>query len=299
MEATGVLPEGRITPACLGIWSDEHISTLKRVTDFSRAHGAAIGIQLAHAGRKAGTDLPWKGGKLLPPDKGGWLPLAPSPVAFSDSYAVPKEMTLEDIARVRAAFASAARRAVKAGFQIVEIHAAHGYLLDSFFSPLSNKRTDRYGGSFDNRARLILEIAGEVRAAVSDETVVAARLSCVDWKDGGVTLEESISLSAELKKCGVDLIDCSSGGLVADVKIPVAPGYQVPFAAAIRARSNIATAAVGLITQARQADGIIKRGEADIVLLGREMLRDPYWPLRAAKELGAEAPVPPQYLRAF
>jgi 2,4-dienoyl-CoA reductase-like NADH-dependent reductase (Old Yellow Enzyme family) len=299
MEATGVVPEGRITPGCTGIWSDAHAAAMKRITDFIASQGAVAGIQIAHAGRKAACDLPWRGGNPLALADGGWQTVAPSALPFQDGHPVPKEMTVDDIRRTQDAFVAAARRAVGAGFKFIELHGAHGYLMHEFFSPLSNRRTDAYGGNFENRARFILETARAVRAEIPADVVLAARLSCSDWTEGGVTIDDSVALASALSQAGVDMIDCSSGGNVADAKIPVGPGYQVPFAAQIRRDAGVATAAVGMIAEARQADEIIRKGEADMALLARAFLRDPYWAVHAAIELGAEADIPPQYLRGY
>ncbi len=299
MEATGVSPEGRITPLCHGIWKDAHVDYLKRITAFAIGHGAAIGIQLAHAGRKASMGAPWEGGKRLKKTDGGWTTVAPSPIPFMPEFDAPHEMTLDDIRRLKEDFVAGAHRAERAGFQIVEIHGAHGYLLHEFYSPLSNKRTDQYGGSEENRFRLICEIARELRAELRPQTVLAVRLSCSDWAEGGVTIDDTVRLSAALKKEGVDFIDCSSGALTADAKIPVGPNYQVPFAKDIRDKAGIPTAAVGMINEPAQANDIIAKGEADMVFLARAMLRDPYWPLHAADVLGAEMDVPVQYLRGY
>ncbi len=299
-EAAAVSPEGRISPQDLGIWNDEQIPYLQRINDFVRTHGAATGIQLAHAGRKASTMRPWDGHGALLPAHGGWSDvLAPSDVAYSDKYPQPRAMTLSDIARIREAFAKAAVRAVTAGFQTCEIHAAHGYLLHEFMSPLSNRRDDAYGGSFENRVRLTLEIAADVRAVWPQDLPVIVRISATDWADGGWTLDESVQLAMQLRQIGIDLIDCSSGGLVPHQQITVGPGYQVPFARRIKHDANIATGAVGLITEPAQAEKIVADADADLVLLAREMLRNPHWPLLAAHALGAEAaPWPPQYVRA-
>lgn len=299
MEMTDVLPEGRITPGCNGIWGDAHMEPLKRITEFVREQGAAIGIQIAHAGRKASMQKPWEGGKRLTPDQGGWTPSAPSPLPFLPEHAPPHEMTLSEVQRVRDAFVSGARRAVKAGFQIIEIHGAHGYLLHEFLSPLSNKRKDAYGGAEENRFRLLLEVVRGIRAEVPKEIVLGARLSCTDWADGGLTIADTTRLSAQLKKGGVDFIDCSSGFVTSDAKVPFAPGFQVPFAKEIREKAGIATAAVGMITEAVQANDIIAQGEADMVFLARALLRDPYWPIHAAHQLGADADIPSQYLRGY
>lgn len=299
MEATGVTPEGRITPLCHGIWKDAHIDFLKRITAFTIGHGAAAGIQLAHAGRKASMAAPWEGGKRLKKPEGGWTTIAPSPLAFAPDMEAPHEMSLDDIKKLKDDFVAGARRAVAAGFQILEIHGAHGYLLHEFYSPLSNKRTDEYGGTEENRFRLICEIARAIRAEIPQQTVLAVRLSCSDWQEGGVTIDDTVRLSAALKKEGVDFIDCSSGALTPDGKIPVGPNYQVPFAKAIKEKAGIATAAVGMINEPAQANDIIANGEADMVFLARAMLRDPYWPLHAADVLGAEMDVPVQYLRGY
>lgn len=299
-EATAVLPEARISPEDLGIWSDGHVVFLSRIVRFLHEQGAVSGIQLAHAGRKASTYRPWASRQgAIPPEEGGWLEvLAPSPIQFSPNYPQPRPMTVEDIRHTISAFADAAKRAVKAGFQVIEIHAAHGYLIHEFLSPLSNQRDDQYGGSFENRTRLLRELVSVVRAIVPDSMPVFVRISATDWKEGGWDIEQSVELAKTLNKLGVDLIDCSSGGLVADAKIPVGPGYQVPFAERIRNEVGIPTGAVGMITEPEQANEIIRRGKADIVLIARESLRQPYWPLHAAKALGKEITWPVQYLRA-
>lgn len=300
MEATAVTPEGRITPHDVGLWSDAHIEALRPTANFMLAHGAMPGIQLAHAGRKAGTARPWDGGKPLSDAAGGWDIVAPSAIPFDAGYRTPQAMDQAQIDGLTAAFKAAAVRALAAGFQFVEIHAAHGYLLHSFHSPITNQRTDAYGGSFENRVRLTLEITREVRAAWPDDLPLAVRLSCTDWIEGGWTLEESIALARLLKAEGVDLIDCSSGGIAPGIKVPATAGYQVQFAEAIRRETHLPTAAVGLITEPAHAEEIVRDGCADIVLLGRKSLRDPYFPQRAAREL-TDAPmelVPPQYWRA-
>lgn len=299
MEATGVLPEGRITPACAGIWSDAHAEAMKPVVSFIDAQGAVAGIQIAHAGRKASSALPWNGGAPLSVANGGWQTAAPSALAFQEGHPVPRAMSKDDIKRTIDAFVAAARRAIHAGFRVIELHGAHGYLMHEFLSPLSNHRDDEYGGSRDNRFRFALEVARAVRAEIPAQTVLAVRLSCSDWTEGGITAEDSVALSAELKKAGVDFVDCSTGGNVADAKIPVGPGYQVPFAEAVRLGAEIPVAAVGMISEAKQAEAIIRDGQADIVLLARAFLRDPYWAVHAAIELGAEADIPPQYLRGY
>ena len=299
MEATAVSPEGRITPACLGIWSDAHIEKLKQITDFAKLHGSVIGIQLAHAGRKASMEKPWDGGKLVTVKEGGWTPLAPSSLPFNPEHKPPHAMALAEIEELKASFVAAGHRAVKAGFQLIEIHGAHGYLLNEFLSPLSNHRDDKYGGSFENRTRLFIELAKALHGALPKDIVIGARLSVTDWKEGGWTLEDSVALSKLLKDEGVAFVDCSSGGLAPDAKIPAGVHYQVPFAKEIREKAGIATAAVGFITNAHQANSIIEKGEADMVFLARAMLHDPYWPIHAAEALHAEIDLPPQYLRGF
>jgi len=301
VEATAVEARGRISPKDLGIWTDAHVEPLARVARFITQQGATPGIQLAHAGRKASTQIPWKGGGPLTDEDGGWDPIGASPIPFNTGWRTPREMTRDDIRIVRSAFAEAVKRALTAGFTWLELHAAHGYLLHSFLSPMSNQRRDEYGGSFDNRIRLLMEVSREARQIWPDDKPLTVRLSCSDWVEGGWTLDDSIAVSRRLKSEGVDLIDCSSGGNVPNAKIEVAPGYQVPFAEAIRAQAGIPTAAVGMITQAKQADEIIREGRADIALLARKILRDPYWPIHAARELGRADAVaaPPQYGRAF
>lgn len=299
MEATGVLPEGRISPGCTGIWDDAHIAPLRRVTDFIRAQGAVAGIQLAHAGRKASCALAWDGGRQLPLTAGGWETVAPSALPFLPEDRAPRALTADDIARVKDAFVAAAKRAVAAGFQLVELHAAHGYLFNSFISPLTNRRTDDYGGSLDNRMRVLRDTARAVRAAVGGDIVLAVRLSCIDWADGGTTIDDSIAIARALKDDGVDIIDCSSGGLVPDAKIETGAGYQVPFAAAIRKAAGVSVAAVGMITTPQQAQDIVARGDADIVLVGRAALADASWPIHAAAALHGEAYIPRQYLRGY
>ncbi len=298
VEATAVTAEGRITKGDLGIWSDAHMEAFRRITAFISSQGAVPAIQIAHAGRKASTDLPWQGGAPIAPEKGGWVPLGPSPVAFDEASTVPRELTAGDLKELVSQYAAAARRCLQAGFRVAEIHMAHGYLLHEFLSPLSNQRTDEYGGSLENRMRFPLRVARAVREAWPADLPLFARLSCTDWADGGWDLPQSVELSRRLKEIGIDLIDCSSGGLVPYAHIPAGPGYQVPFAAEIRARVGIPTGAVGLITQAAQAEQIVATGQADVVILAREMLRDPYWPLHAAGALRADIPWPSQYLRA-
>ena len=298
VEATAVSPEGRISAQDSGIWSEAHASAFSRITRFIKQHGAVPGIQLAHAGRKASTQVPWRGDGAVPPERGGWQPIAPSVIAFSPTYPVPREMNEQDIERVIEQFTAAARRALDAGFELVEIHAAHGYLLHEFLSPLSNHRTDEYGGSLENRMRLLLRVTQAVRGVWPERSPLLVRISATDWAEGGWDLPQSIHRSRKLKEIGIDLIDCSSGALVPGVKIPLGPGYQVPFAQAIRKEAGIATGAVGMITDAKQAEAIVAGGQADVVLLARELLRDPYWPLHAAKALNADVPWPEQYARA-
>lgn len=298
-EAAAVTPEGRISPHDLGIWDDAHIAMLRRITDFVRAQGAVVGIQLAHAGRKASTARPWEGSGIVAPANGGWDDVcAPSDIAFSDRYPQPHALTLDGIARIVAAFRTAAQRALMAGFQVAEIHAAHGYLLHEFLSPLANHRTDDYGGSFANRARMTLEVAAAVRAVWPDHWPVFVRISATDWADGGWDIDEAVQLAMQLRKHGIDVVDCSSGGLASHQQIATGPGYQVPFARRIRHDAGVATAAVGLITEPEQAERIVRDGHADMVLLAREILRNPRWPLMAAHALGVTVPWPMQYERA-
>lgn len=298
-EATAVTADGRISPADLGLWSDAHGEPLRRIFSFIKQQGSIPGIQLAHAGRKASTDVPWRGGKPLSPEAGGWAPIfAPSAIAFNDSYQVPQPITVSEIASVVAAFAAAAQRALNAGAELIEIHSAHGYLLHSFLSPVSNRREDEYGGSFRNRTRLLREVVTAVRRVWPARYPLFVRISATDWVAGGWIIEESIELARVLAPMGVDVIDCSSGGNIASVKIPLGPGYQVPFAERIRRETGVLTAAVGLITEPTQADHIIRSGQADVVVLARQFLRDPYWPLIAARTLGHDLPWPSQYERA-
>lgn len=299
VEATAVEARGRITPGDLGIWSDEHVPGLARLARFLAGHGSVPAIQIAHAGRKASCDLPWKGGDQLLLENGGWTTVAPSPIPFLPQERPPRELTTEEIASITSAFVAAARRALEAGFQVLEIHGAHGYLISEFLSPIVNQRSDSYGGSFENRTRLLREIVSAVRAVMPSHLPLFVRVSATDWAEGGWSGDDTVRLAEMLKPLGVDLLDCSSGGVVADVKIPAAPGFQVPFAARVRREAGLPSAAVGLITEARQADAIIRNGEADLVLLARELLRNPYWPIWAARELGAERKVPNQYLRSF
>jgi 2,4-dienoyl-CoA reductase-like NADH-dependent reductase (Old Yellow Enzyme family) len=295
-EAAAVSPEGRISPADLGVWKDEHIEGLRRIVKFVRSQGSEIGIQLAHAGRKASVAEPWTGGKLV--KQGAWTPVAPSAIKFDEGYGEPVELTLEGIAQIVEEFRAAARRAMKAGFKVVEIHAAHGYLLHEFLSPLSNRRTDSFGGVFENRVRLLTEVVTAVRAAWPSGYPLFVRISATDWVEGGWTIEDSVRLAGMLKGLGVDVVDCSSGGLVPGAKIPLGPGYQVEFAARVRS-AGVMTAAVGMITAAAQAEAILAAGQADLIVMAREFLRDPYFPLHAADELGFSAiHWPLQYLRA-
>lgn len=299
VEATAVEPRGRISPEDLGLWSDAHAAPLARIAAFVRAQGAVPGIQLAHAGRKASTYRPWSGHGAVPVDQGGWRDvIAPSAIPFSDDYSRPREMTAADLVAVREAFVAATRRAANAGFQFLELHAAHGYLLHSFLSPLANQRADQYGGSLENRLRFVLEVTDAVRAAWPDELPLAVRISGTDWVAGGWTIDDSVILARELRARGVDLVDVSSGGLSPAQRIPLGPGYQVPLAARVRQEAGIPTIAVGLITDPHQAEAILATGQADLVALAREFLRDPYWPLHAASALGVDLPWPAQYERA-
>jgi len=279
VEATGVEARGRITPNCLGLWKNEHIAPLKKATDFIHDHGAIAGIQLAHAGIKASRFRPFHPtpNAYVPVEQGGWMPVGPSAKRFGDDGPVPQALTIEEVRGVRDSFVAAAKRAVAAGFRVIELHFAHGYLGHSFLSPLMNERTDGYGGPFDHRVSFLIDTARSVRAAMPDDMPLLVRLSCTDWAPGGWTIEDSVEVSRRLKREGVDLIDCSSGGAVRKADIPVGPSYQVPLAARIRKESEIATGAVGMITEAKQADDIITAGQADIVLLGRQLLREPYW----------------------
>ncbi|MFD9304347.1 NADH:flavin oxidoreductase/NADH oxidase [Streptomyces sp. NPDC060048] len=299
-EATAVSPEGRISPYDLGIWNDTQVEALRRITSFLKARGTVPGIQLAHAGRKASTDRTWKGGRPVGPDAHGWRPSAPSPVPFAEGHPVPHELTGREIRDVVEQFAAAARRSLAAGYQVIEIHGAHGYLIGQFLSPHSNKRTDEYGGSFENRTRLALEVVDAVRAVWPDELPLFFRISATDWlEEDGWTADETVRLATLLQEHGVDLLDVSTGGLAPGVTIPAGPGYQVPFAARVKAETTLPVAAVGLITEPEQAEKILANGEADAVLLGRELLRDPYWARRAAAELGAGIPAPDQYHRSW
>jgi 2,4-dienoyl-CoA reductase-like NADH-dependent reductase (Old Yellow Enzyme family) len=299
-EATAVEARGRISPHDLGIWQDAHIDGLARVAAFVKSQGAVPGIQLAHAGRKASTARPWDGGQALDATHGGWDDVVgPSAAPFADGYVTPRALDVNELAGIVAAFASAARRADAAGFDLIEIHGAHGYLLHSFLSPLSNHRADAYGGGFAQRTRLMREVISAVRAVWPTRKPLALRISATDWIDGGWTPDESVMLAREAAALGVDLVDCSSGGAAPGAQIPVGPGYQVPFAERVRREAGVASAAVGMITTAAQADEIIRDGRADLVLIGRESLRDPHWPLHAARALGETMPTPPQYARAL
>jgi 2,4-dienoyl-CoA reductase-like NADH-dependent reductase (Old Yellow Enzyme family) len=301
-EATAVSPEGRITPGDAGIWADQHVEPLARITRFVKQHGAVAGIQLAHAGRKASAARPWEGGAHLADKAGGWETVAPSAIPFGGSLnKTPRELTFSDIAKLQGDFAAAAQRSLAAGYEWLELHSAHGYLSHQFLSPLSNHRTDRYGGSFENRVRFLIETTRAVRAIWPERLPLTVRLSCTDWIEGGWTIDESVELARRLKTEGVDLIDCSSGGGAAVANIPVGPGYQVAFAERIRRETGIATAAVGMITEPAQADEIIRTGRADVVLMARAFLRDPNWPLRASRVLGVKPPPEPplQYARSW
>ncbi len=297
VEATAVSPEGRISPEDTGLWNDAQAEAFSRITGFLKGQGAHPGIQLAHAGRKASTRAPWKGHGFIPPGQGGWQPLAPSAIAFQEGYGIPVALDPGGIEKVVRDFVEASRRAAQAGFEVIELHFAHGYLAHEFLSPLSNRRADEYGGTVENRMRMPLRIAAAVRDAWAGRPLFV-RLSATDWVEGGWDLPQTLELAARLKELGVDLIDCSSGGLSPAQEIPLRPGYQVPFAEAIRREVGVATGAVGLLTGAEEADEVIARGQADVVLLARELLRDPYFPLHAAKELGVDVDWPPQYLRA-
>lgn len=299
VEATAVEARGRISPYDVGLWNDAQIEPLARVTRFMRSQGAVPGIQLAHAGRKAGTDRPWSGGQPLSDEQGGWDVVAPSAIPFTEGYRTPHELSRVEIAQLVDQFGAAAQRADAAGFQWIEIHAAHGYLLHEFLSPISNQRTDEYGGSFDNRVRIVIEVTRAIRRVWSDDKPLGIRFSATDWTPTGWTLDESVELAKRLKGEGVDLVDCSSGGIAAGIKIPVGAGYQVPLAERVRRDAGIATAAVGLITDPTHADEIISNGRADMVFLARELLRDPQWVLRAAQRLHQPIPCPPQYHRAY
>jgi 2,4-dienoyl-CoA reductase-like NADH-dependent reductase (Old Yellow Enzyme family) len=296
IEATAVSPEGRITPDDLGIWKDEHIAMLKHINAFMEAQGSVPGVQLAHAGRKASTYAPWKGSGAVA--EGGWQVVAPSALPFSEDYPQPVALDADGLKKVIADFRTATERSLSAGFKVIELHAAHGYLLHQFLSPLSNQRTDTYGGSFENRSRLLLEVVAAVRQVLPPDFPLIVRISATDWTEGGWNADESVKLAGILKDRGVDLIDCSTGGNLPHAKIPVGPGYQVEFAERIKRETSLLTGAVGLITTPAEAEAIVANGQADLVLLAREELRDPYFPLHAAHELGAEVAWPPQYERA-
>lgn len=297
-EATAVSPEGRISPGDLGIWSDEHIPILKRITTFIEEQGSIAGMQLAHAGRKASHAAPWTGGKALTKQEGGWQTLAPSALPFSEGEPIPAELGITEINTIKTDFRNAAARALKAGFKVIELHAAHGYLLNEFLSPHSNKRTDQYGGSFENRIRFLVELVETVRESWPLELPLFVRISATEWKEGAWSEEDSVKLAEILKDKAVDLIDCSTGGNIPNIKIPLVPMYQTPFAEHIKKQTGILTGAVGLITTPEEANHIIESGKADIVLLARELLRDPYFPFRAAHELKQEINWPVQYERA-
>ena len=299
VEAAAVEAEGRITPDDLGLWRDAHVGQLSRIAAFLRSQGAAAGIQLAHAGRKASCKSPWQGGAAIAVEDGGWQTVAPSPIPFRAGDPAPVELSAAAIHGITASFAAAARRALRAGFEVLEVHAAHGYLAHEFLSPLSNLRMDAYGGSIANRIRFVLETVAAVRAEWPGHLPLLVRISASDWAEGGWSIEDSVALAKQLVPLGVDLIDCSSGGAVLHQKIALQPGYQVPFAQRIRGEAAVMTGAVGLITEPEQADRIIREGQADLVLLAREMLRDPYWPLHAARVLGHKPAPPVQYQRAF
>jgi 2,4-dienoyl-CoA reductase-like NADH-dependent reductase (Old Yellow Enzyme family) len=298
-EATAVLPEGRISPQDLGIWMDDHIEPLARIVRFVHGQGSVAGMQLAHAGRKASTYRPWSGHGTIPESNGGWNNVvAPSALAFADQYPMPQALSIDGIKNIVSAFANAARRACEAGFDVIEIHAAHGYLIHEFLSPLSNHRTDVYGDSFENRTRILREIVTAVRGTWPERAPLFVRISASDWVDGGWDIQQSVELARRLKELGADLIDCSSGGNVPHAKIPVGPGYQTHFAEQIRREADILTGTVGMITSPVQAEHIIATGQADAVIIARELLRDPYWPLRAARELAQPVSWAVQYLRA-
>jgi len=298
-EATAVEARGRISPGDLGIWKDEHIEPLARIARFLKQQGAVPGIQLAHAGRKASTDVPWRGGVPVPISAGGWQPVAPSPIPFDAKSLVPLALSPAEIQTIVDNFAAAAQRALQAGFELIELHGAHGYLIHEFLSPLSNRRTDQYGGSLQNRMRFPLDVTRAVRAVWPSRLPLFLRISATDWADGGWTIDDSVELARAVKPLGVDVVDCSSGGTVPHVSIPLQPGYQAPFAERIRRETGILTGAVGLITEPAQADTLIRNASADFVLLAREFLREPYWPIKAAQALGADVQFPVQYGRAF
>lgn len=299
VEATAVEARGRISPGDMGIWTDAHSEPLARIAAFLKDQGAVSGIQIAHAGRKASTSAPWLGNRTLGLDEGGWVGAAPSAIPFRAGEPAPEALTVEGIREITAAFAAAAVRAREAGFEFLEIHSAHGYLLHEFLSPLANHRTDEYGGSFENRIRFALETVAAVRAVWPERLPLAMRISATDWLENGWTIEQSVELAKRVRPLGVDLVDCSSGAIAPGEKFPLAPGFQLPFAERIRKEAGVATAAVGMITEPAQAEAIVAGGQADLVMMAREFLRDPYWPRRAARELGAEIAPPVQYLRAW
>ncbi|CAL9591100.1 NADPH dehydrogenase [Streptomyces sp. enrichment culture] len=299
VEATGISPEGRISPYDLGLWNDTQVEAFRRITDFLRTQNTVPAVQLAHAGRKASTDQPWKGGAPLGPDALGWQPVAPSALAFDEAHPVPDELSTAQIREIVGQFADAARRALAAGFEIVEIHGAHGYLINEFLSPHSNRRTDAYGGSYENRTRFALEVVDAVRAVWPEDKPLFFRISATDWlQEGGWTPDDTVRFARDLQDHGIDLLDVSTGGNASDVRIPTGPGYQVPFAARVKSETTMPVAAVGLITETEQAEKILANGEADAVLLGRELLRNPSWARHAARELDGEVHVPDQYHRS-
>jgi 2,4-dienoyl-CoA reductase-like NADH-dependent reductase (Old Yellow Enzyme family) len=298
VEATGVTAQGRISPGDLGLWNDTQVEAFHRITSFIAAQGAVPGIQLAHAGRKASTPRQWLGERTLAEAEGGWKTVAPSAIPFGEGYATPRELSRSDLTDLLSHFVDATHRAYAAGFKVIEIHMAHGYLLHEFLSPLTNQRNDEFGGTLEARMRLPLQVARSVREAWPSDLPLFVRISATDWVEGGWDLQQSIELSKKLRSIEVDLVDCSSGGLVRHAKIPLGPGYQVPFAAAVRKEAGIATGAVGLITEPQQAEDILGRGEADLVVMARAFLRDPYWPLHAARALSVDVQWPVQYLRA-
>ncbi|MCB5184814.1 NADH:flavin oxidoreductase/NADH oxidase [Methylobacillus gramineus] len=298
IEATAISPEGRITPSCLGLWSEEHAQALQPIVQFIREQGATPAIQIAHAGRKASCDVPWRESKFLTKEQGGWQTVAPSAIPLTSKHATPVELSHTDIQAIAAQFRATAEHALAIGFEVLELHCAHGYLLHEFLSPLSNQRQDEYGGSLENRCRLVLQIAKDLRAFWPQDKPMFVRISATDWVEGGWDIEQSIQLAKWLKALGIDLIDCSSGGLILDAKIPAGPGYQTVFAERIRNEAGIASGAVGIITSALQAEHILATGQADVILLARILLSDPHWPLHAAKELHVDLTWPEQYVRA-
>ena len=298
VEATGVEPDGRISPGDLGIWSDKQVQEFKKITSFIKSQNSIPAIQIAHAGRKASTHIPWQGHGKVSESDGGWTPVAPSAVKYSENYPQPKELTKSEILKLKDKFVSATKNALTAGFQIVEIHMAHGYLLNEFLSPLTNKRSDEYGGSLENRMRFPLEVAAAMREIWPKDLPVFVRISATDWVEGGWTLEDSVVFAKKLKEIGIDLVDTSSGGTSPEQKIKIGAGYQVHLSDGVKKGAGIATGAVGIITEAKQAEDILQNKQADLIFIARELLRDPYWPLHAARELGVDVPWPNQYLRA-